>query len=76
MTVYVVNRKYYLDNLETAIEKAKEIIQSRANQPINNNFKITEGKHNGYCVTLLDSWYKVGNINLLRVSIQTIKIEK
>lgn len=73
--IYITDRKYYFNNLENAIEKAKEIIKNRADQPTTDKFTITKGKNNGYCVTLLDSWEKVGNINLLRVSIQTANFE-
>jgi hypothetical protein len=73
--IYITNRKHYFKNLENAIEKAKEILRNRANQSITNEFKVTKGKNSGYCVTLLDNWEKVGNINLLRVSIQTANFE-
>ena len=73
--IYITNRKHYFNNLDNAIEKAEEIIRNRANQPITNKFKITKGKNNGYCVTLLDNWEKVGNVNLLKVSIQTANFE-
>lgn len=74
--IYITNCKFYFSNLQMAIEKAKEIIRNRANQPINNNFKISKGKKNGYCVALLDDWGKVGNINLLKVIIQTVQCEE
>ena len=73
--LYIVNRKYYYNNLDLAISKAKAILRDRADEPINDNFKVTVGKKGGYCVTLLDSWEKVGNSNLLRVTIQTVNLE-
>lgn len=75
MKIFVVNRKYYIDNLENAILKAKEIIAERATSPINNCWVITQGKKKGYCVKLLDDWSKVGNSNLLKVIIQVVEIE-
>ena len=74
--IYVVNRKYYSYSLEQAIEQAKQILRERASEPINEIFNITKGKKGGYCVTLCDNWWKVGNSNLLRVAIQTAQIGK
>lgn len=72
--IYIVNSKYYYNNLDNAISKAKTILEERANRPINYNFKITQGKKGGYCVTLQDQWEKVGNLNLLRVIIRSISL--
>jgi hypothetical protein len=74
--MYIVNRKYYYSSLEQAIECAKQILRKRAYAPINEQFKITQGKKRGYCVALCDDWKKVGNSNLLRVIIQTVEIDK
>ena len=60
MKIFIVNRKYYIDNLKYAILKAKEIIAEKAISPINNCWLITQGKKGGYCVKLLDDWSKVG----------------
>lgn len=72
--IYIVNSKYHYNNLDNAISKAKTILEERANRPINHNFKITQGKKGGYCVTLQDRWEKVGNLNLLRVIIRPISL--
>ena len=74
--IYVVNRKYYFYSLEQAIEQAQQILRERASEPINEIFNITKGKKGGYCVALCDNWWKVGNSNLLRVTIQTAQIGK
>lgn len=73
--IYITNRKYYSNKLESAIEQAKQILRERASKPINEVFNITKGKKGGYCVALYDDWRKVGNSNLLRVIIQTTQIE-
>ena len=77
MTAYLVNRQFYYNNLELAINKAKEIIRQRIKKEYtcNEQWKVTQGKNKGYCVKLNDNWYIIGNDNLLRVTIQTIKIE-
>ena len=79
MEIYIVNRKYYIANLDAALDKAKDILRDRAkelgNTITNNEYRITRGKNKGYCVTLLDDWEVVGNKNLLRVAIQVSKLE-
>lgn len=69
--IYIVNSKYYYTNLDDAILKAKAILEERANESINYDFKITQGRKGGYCVALQDNWEKVGNSNLLKVIIKT-----
>ena len=75
MTAYKVNNRFYF-SLDVAIEYAKEVIRKRYYNPsqCSENWKITKGKKGGYCITILDEWNKVGNINLLRESISTIEI--
>lgn len=71
MIIYIVNSKYYYADLDTAIEKAKEILRKRGGT--SEKFCVTEGKNHGYCVHLDDSWQKVGNSRLLNVIIRTVK---
>lgn len=73
--IYIVNRKYYFTALAPAIEQAKQVLRERADKPINEIFKVTQGKKNGYCVALCDEWEKVGNKNLLKVVICVASIE-
>lgn len=75
MTAYNVNDRFYF-SLNDAIGYGKEIIRSRYYDRFqcSEKWKITQGKKGGYCVTVLDEWDKIGNINLTRVSIRTIEI--
>lgn len=77
MKLYLVNNKYYFNDLSFATEKAKEIVRSRyfKKYSCNELWKITQGKHNGFCVKCEDDWYKVGNIHYLQVAIKTIITE-
>lgn len=70
--MYIVNRKYYTNELQKAILIAKNILKARAE--ISDNFLITKGKKEGYCVKSLDDWEKFGNINLTKVIIQKVEL--
>lgn len=70
--LYIVNCKYYCHDQDEALIKAKNILRERATEPINDKYKISVGKKGGLCVTLLDDWKKVGNVNLLKVVIQVV----
>ena len=72
--IYIINGKYYTDNYDKAIEKAKEILYERANSYIKEDFTITKGKKNGYRVHLNDNWEKVGNIHLLDIIIKRVEL--
>lgn len=72
--IYIINGKYYTDNYDKAVEKAKEILRDRSTYCIKEDFTITKGKRNGYCVHLNDNWEKVGNTNLLNVIIKRVEL--
>ena len=77
MTAYKVHNQFFF-LLDAAIEHAKNIIRGRYYTPqyqCNEQWKVTQGKKQGYCVAVLDDYWKVGNVNLLRVTIQTIQIQ-
>jgi hypothetical protein len=75
MTAYKVNDRFYF-SLNDAIEYGKEVIRKRYydEYQCSEEWKITQGKKGGYCVTVIDDWFKIGNINLTRESIRTIEI--
>lgn len=76
MTVYKVNGKYYYKNLESAIIKAKDIVKNRCNaDDITMNWKITQGKNNGYCVKFLGH-YGNNNPRLMQCVIETIETKE
>ena len=56
MTLYITNNKYHFKSLDNAIEKAKEIVR-HYNRITEEEWKITQGKHGGYCVKLIGADY-------------------
>lgn len=68
MTLYITNNKYYFNSLDNAIDKAKEILRNN-NRVTDEEWKVTQGKHNGYCVKLVNAdWYN-------QIVIKTVETE-
>lgn len=84
MKVYLVNNKFYINDLDKAIGKAKFIIRKRYSNDVTlypcNKWKITQGKKGGLCVKSLIDYNEVsniiGNINHLKVIIKIINIKE
>lgn len=83
MKIYLVNNKFYINDLDEAIEKAKFIIRKRYSNDVTlypcNKWKITQGRKGGFCVKSLIDYNKIsniiGNVNYLKVTIRTIEIK-
>ena len=82
--IYEVNRKYYFDNLEDAMDKARQVLYERVieTNPMYGEIFIREyipisihETEKAFVVTYLGDWREVGSINLLRVIIRKICVE-
>lgn len=67
--LYKVNNQYYTTDFFKAVQLAKAILKSRSNNTCGNEFTITQGKKDGYCIKSNDNWEKFGNVNLTKVII-------